>query len=115
MASLRTLAPHFRPMAERFFRRWRKANPQLRVTSARRTTAAQARLYAAYLRGQNQGLPAVPPGHSDHEVGLAFDMARPGFDPLTDPWLRSAGAAWVKQGGRWSSIDPVHFAAPRQV
>jgi hypothetical protein len=111
MASLRTLDPRLRRKATAFFRRWHQVNRDLRVTSARRSHMAQVRLYAAAQRGENDGLPVALPGTSDHEKGLAFDMARPGRDPLTDPLLRVAGAAWVKEGGRWSPKDPVHFAA----
>jgi D-alanyl-D-alanine carboxypeptidase len=111
MPSLRTLDPSFRPAAEAFFG-WARARwPGLVVTSARRTHFEQLRLYQASLAGNNGGLPALPPGHSDHELGLAWDMARPGKDPFTDPALREAGAAWASLGHRWWAGDPVHFSA----
>jgi LAS superfamily LD-carboxypeptidase LdcB len=111
MPSLRTLAPSFRRAAESFFRTARRRWPGLVVTSARRTYLQQLRLWQASVAGRNNGLPATPPGSSDHELGLAFDMAHPNIDPLTDPSLPAAGAAWQALGGRWWSGDPVHFAA----
>lgn len=114
MPSLTQLAPGFRRRAQVFFSLVHQYDPSFRVTSARRTYAEQARLYADYLSGR-QALPAVPPGTSDHELGLAFDMARPGVDPYDDELLAEAGEAWRDGGwGRWSPTDPVHFAAPRR-
>lgn len=112
MPSLRGLHPAFRPFAERFFRMARAAYPGLVVTSGKRSRWEQARLYREYLAGRNGGLPAVPPGTSDHEFGLAWDMARPGIKPFSDGALAVLGEAWRREGGRWSSKDPVHFAAP---
>ena len=114
MPSLSSLNPWLRPHAERFFE-WARKQPGaggLTITSARRTYEEQARLYQKFLAGQNDGLPAVPPGSSDHEVGLAWDMARLNVDPKADQVLAALGAAWVRAGGRWWSGDPVHFAAP---
>jgi hypothetical protein len=114
MPSLRTLVPGFREEAEAFFD-WARSEvgAGLVVTSARRTSQEQLRLYQASLAGQNNGLPATPPGLSDHEIGLAFDMARLNVDPLTDPWLPVLGAEWQRRGGIWWSGDPVHFGASR--
>lgn len=83
------------------------------VTSARRTYAEQSRLYQRYLAGNNNGLPATPPGQSSHELGLAFDMAELNVDPLQDQVLRQLGAEWIRQGGTWWDGDPVHFAASK--
>ena len=112
MPSLSTLDPSFRPHAEVFYRWARQYVPGLVVTSARRTRAEQERLYRAAQAGENDGLPAAPPGASDHETGMAFDMARINVPALTDPVLRVLGSRWVGIGGRWSPKDPVHFAAP---
>jgi hypothetical protein len=109
--SLRTLDPKFRPEAEAFFTWARRRVPGLVVTSARRTRRQQEVLYRAYLAGKNNGLPATPPGQSSHELGLAFDMARPNHEPLTDPYLPWLGEEWIRQGGTWWAGDPVHFAA----
>lgn len=115
MPSLRGLEHHFRPMAEAFVRQAIRTWPGLRVTSARRSHLEQLRLYQAAQRGENDGLPVARPGTSDHEVGLAFDLARPGTDPFSDPALVALGAEWLNQGGRWSARDPVHFAAPHYI
>jgi hypothetical protein len=56
-----------------------------------------------------RGLPALPPGSSLHEQGLAFDLARPGIDPFRDQLLPMLGEVWNSWGGRWSAKDPVHF------
>ena len=112
MPSLRHLQPRFRARAEPFFKAARRHHPGLVVTSARRTYREQLHLYQRSLAGQNDGLPAVPPGTSDHELGLAFDMARLNHDPLHDQVLVKLGALWNQQGMRWWAGDPVHFAAP---
>jgi hypothetical protein len=109
--SLRTLAPGFREQAQRFFAWARTQAPGLVVTSSRRTHREQARLYAEYLAGRNNGLPATPPGSSSHELGLAFDMARINIPATDDPVLPELGAEWMRQGGTWWAGDPVHFAA----
>lgn len=82
------------------------ADPGARITSAKRSTAEQARLYRRYLAGQSQ-FPAAPPGKSLHEKGLAIDMvARPEV-------LRWVGAVWTSWGGRWGGDrDPIHFEVP---
>jgi LAS superfamily LD-carboxypeptidase LdcB len=100
-------------MAEAFVRDAQRETSGLVVTSARRTHKEQLRLYQEFLAGRNNGLPATPPGHSDHEQGLAFDFARLNVDPLTDPVLFSLGARWKAQGGKWWAGDPVHFSAPQ--
>jgi D-alanyl-D-alanine carboxypeptidase len=112
MPTLRSLDRHFRPMAEAFFDQAHAQYPDLVVTSARRSYPEQLRLWQASQRGENDGLPAVPPGSSDHELGLAFDMARLNVQALHDPVLPELGYEWQRLGGRWWSGDPVHFAAP---
>jgi hypothetical protein len=113
MPSLRTLAPGFRETAQAFFQAARDDYPDagLTITSAFRTHAEQDVLYRRFLAGDNNGLPALPPGDSDHERGLAFDMARINVDPLHDPLLAVLGKAWIAAGGKWWSGDPVHFSS----
>jgi hypothetical protein len=78
-----------------------------RLTSARRTSGQQARLYRRFLEGNSQ-LPALPPGLSAHEYGLAFDLVTSPFEALGD-----VGATWQSWGGEWGgSGDPVHFQYP---
>ncbi|MCE5255185.1 MAG: D-alanyl-D-alanine carboxypeptidase family protein [Actinomycetia bacterium] len=114
MPSLSTLHPAFRPHAESFFAWARQVfGGGLVVTSARRTWADQERLYRRSLAGQNDGLPASPPGSSDHELGLAMDLAFLNARAIDDPRLRELGSAWTRAGGKWWESDPVHFGAPR--
>jgi len=66
-------------------------------------------LYEAWKAGKSK-IPAAPPGSSLHEIGLSFDMARLGVDPLADPLLNWLGQVWEHYGGRHGgSRDPVHF------
>lgn len=115
MPSLRVLAPHFRQVAQKFFRDSRRRYPGLVITSSRRTYQEQLRLYQRAQAGQNDGLPATPPGSSSHETGLAFDMARLNHPAIGDPVLVELGAIWNTIGNRyghgyWWAGDPVHFA-----
>jgi len=109
MPTLRSLDRHFRPSATLLVQVARQLDSGFVVTSARRGYAEQARLYQRFLEGKSSGLPALPPGSSMHELGLAFDLARPGIDPLTDHLLARVGALWKSWGGRWGPSDPVHF------
>jgi len=109
MPSLRTLSPWLTPYAEWLLYVAKHNDSRFVVTSARRSRQDQERLYARYLSGQS-GIPAAPPGRSAHEWGLAFDVARIGIDPLTDPLLAAVGRYWNSLGGRWGGArDPVHF------
>lgn len=81
------------------------------VTSVVRSQAKQRRLYQAYLAGKSHGLPALPPGRSLHEHGLAWDMV------VSPPeYQETVGAIWKALGGQWGGdapigYDPVHFQA----
>lgn len=114
MTTLRSLDPRLRPYAEYLLAIGQQAahdwgGGSLVVTSARRSQAKQAKLYANYLAGKSR-IPALPPGRSLHEHGLAWDMARIGVDPLRDPLLVALGELWEFWGGRWGGTrDPVHF------
>jgi hypothetical protein len=80
---------------------------QPRVTSTRRSSTQQARLYRRFLAGASP-LPAAPPGTSAHEFGYAFDM-------VCSPWesLWDVGYTWESWGGIWGrDQDPVHFQYP---
>lgn len=81
------------------------------VTSVRRSTQEQARLYQEFLSGKSGGLPAAPPGRSYHEYGRAFDLARFAVHPLSDPLLPLLGELWKSWGGTWRASDPIHFQA----
>ena len=113
MPSLSTLDRDFRPFAEACLKAARGLDARFVVTSARRSTTDQRRLYNRYLKGQSP-FPALPPGRSQHERGLAFDMVRLNVDPQADDLLDEVGAAWRAAGGVWGgSVDPVHFEAPK--
>jgi len=108
MPSLAGLIPELRPAAQWLADYGRSLDPHLRVTSVRRGYVEQAKLYDRYRRGESI-LPAAPPGHSKHEHGLAFDMARVNADPRSDQLLAYLGAIWTEIGGTWHPSDPVHF------
>jgi hypothetical protein len=111
--TLRTLDPRFRGFAEALLRFAREHDHRFVVTSARRSTADQRRLYQRWLKGQS-ALPALPPGRSQHERGLAVDMVRLNIDPQDDELLAALGQAWREAGGVWGGeVDPVHFEAPK--
>ena len=90
------------PWARWLISRW----PYGQLTSTWRSSAEQAQLYAAFLRGESQ-YPAAPPGSSMHEAGRAFDYVAP------DPILEQLGAIWEAVGGTWGGRfgDPIHFEA----
>jgi hypothetical protein len=107
-----TLAPGFRQDAQAWLRHLEGFGIQLRVTRAKSSRMTQARLYREYQAAVARGephLPAAPPGHSQHEKGMAFDMVVTG-GPVT---LEQIGRAWASagQGRRWGGAfsDPVHF------
>jgi len=124
VADLNTLQPWLVPYADYLFRvgrwynqvyDWDRGGGPLVVTSSRRTPQDQYILYQRFLRGESE-IPAARPGTSAHERGLAFDMARIGIDPFTDPLLNFLGEIWVEMGGiyggQWGGgADPVHFQA----
>jgi hypothetical protein len=107
--SMRCLDRRFRPMAERLLRIAKRFGPY-RVTSACRSHREQERLYAAYLRGENE-FPVLPPGQSAHEKGLAIDIARRDVDAYQDLFLHVLGASWRETDPslHWSESDPIHF------
>jgi hypothetical protein len=108
MASTRTLSADFRPYAEAFIGWLQDQGLRVTVTSARRSSGEQARLYARFKAGKSK-YPAAPPGTSTHELGYAFDAV------VSPPeYQDAAGQAWEQMGGRWGGRfrDPVHFEAP---
>jgi LAS superfamily LD-carboxypeptidase LdcB len=102
------LVPELRPYADELCRQLRKAGYSVVITSVRRTRSQQAALYSRWLRGQNP-YPVAPPGSSQHELGLAFDMdvRYAGQDAAAE-----AGQVWRSWGGQWSPSDRVHFGLP---
>lgn len=113
MPSTAKLDPAFRPYADALLKLARTYDPRFVLTSTYRSRQEQQRLYARYLKGES-ALPALPPGRSQHERGLAVDMARLGVDPQQDDILAALGEAWRDAGGVWGgAVDPVHFEAPK--
>jgi len=109
VADLKTLHPQLVPAARYLYSVGKYYDPLLVVTSSFRSTAKQAKLYQRYLSGASK-IPAAPPGRSLHGYGLAFDLARIGKDPFTDPLLAWLGQIWQSWGGRYGGPrDPVHF------
>ena len=109
MATLKQLHPQLVPFARALYAIGKYYDPLLVVTSGFRSPSKQAKLYSKWLSGESQ-IPAAPPGRSLHGYGLAFDLARIGIDPFTDPLLYWLGGLWESWGGRYGGQrDPVHF------
>lgn len=104
MASLRTLDSRVRPIAQAFVRAIQAAGVTVTVTSARRSSSDQLKLYQNYKAGRSK-YPAAKPGASTHGVGFAFDLH------LSPPFYAQAGAAWERAGFTWGGRfnDQVHF------
>lgn len=81
----------------------RALNLNPRITSARRSTADQARLYSIYRAGKSR-FPAARPGRSLHEHGLALDLVSKDNELLARYWKHYVN-------GAWSPTDSVHFSA----
>jgi len=109
VANLNTLQPALVPWAKWILAVGRTQSEKLVVTSARRSSAKQAKLRMLWETGVSK-IPANRPGTSLHEFGWAFDLASLGVDPFEDPILPWLGAWWEYYGGRWGGArDPVHF------
>lgn len=108
-AMLSGMRPGYMEYAGRFVDWLRAQGLRVTVTSAYRNPRRQAQLYADYQRARARGLPhlpAAPPGHSQHELGLAFDLR---VEP--DAYLAAVGHIWEWLGFTWGGRfqDPVHF------
>jgi len=110
MADLRTLTPALVPWATYLYDIGKYYDGKLVVTSAFRSPSKQYELWRKWKMGESP-IPAAYPGRSQHNYGLAFDMARLGEDPMQDPFLRQLGALWQSWGGTYGGErDPVHFS-----
>jgi hypothetical protein len=101
------LIPELRDPANELVLAAGRAGLAPRVTSTRRSSTQQARLFRRWQQGLSP-LPAAPPGTSAHEFGFAFDM-------VVTPWeaLADVGSTWELWGGIWGgNTDPVHFQYP---
>lgn len=106
--SIYTLIPEMQPFARQLIQVAANAGMNPRVTSTRRSTAEQARLYQRYVAGQSE-YPVAPPGTSAHEFGFAMDMIVSYAE-----WLNQLGTVWTSWGGVWGGAfnDPIHFEFP---
>ncbi len=98
------LLPRLRPAFEALVRDAQRLDRSARVTSARRRSSEQARLYRRWLAGKSR-FPVAPPGKSLHEQGRAIDL-------IAAPWVLAwLGRKWESAGGRWGGRfnDPIHF------
>jgi hypothetical protein len=112
--SLSGLDPRLLPTAREFVALLESVGLTVTVTSVVRNRAKQEKLYREYLAAQAKGephLPALPPGRSLHEHGLAWDMV------VSPPhYQKKVGQLWKRLGGQWGGdapvgYDPVHFQA----
>jgi hypothetical protein len=79
------------------------------VTSGRRSSASQARLYNAWIAGRST-LPAAPPGRSAHEYGLGLDLVVvQGKASQQQRSMMNLLASW---GGELVNGDIVHVQYP---
>ena len=94
------LVPHVRA----FFTVLQDAGLRPVITSTYRSYSEQVALYRAYKAGRNR-YPVAPPGSSDHEKRIAFDLVC-----QADPNNEAAGDLWRRMGGKWAgAADRVHF------
>lgn len=108
-SDLGALHPALVPLARWYVDTIRGYGAQIQITSTLRSSKRQQELYDEYLAG-GRDLPVLPPGHSLHEKGLAWDMVVDG-----DYWgenQRIVGQFWKSLGGEWGPQDPVHFQPP---
>lgn len=104
------LDPEFQSSLAQFLGGVSAQGIRYRVTSAYRSRAQQAKLYAAWRAGRSR-FPAAPPGRSAHEYGLAADIVfAGGVESPMQIVLGLAREAGLKWGGE---NDPVHFELER--
>jgi lysozyme family protein len=117
--NIATLLPRVRPFARALIEKAANQGIIIKVTSGTRSFAEQDELYKKHLAG---GPLAAPPGKSNHNFGLAFDVTI--FEGSTDPekaktpvWdspaYKAVGALGtdlgLEWGGNWKKVDEPHF------
>jgi hypothetical protein len=102
---LRSIDRRLQPYAAALIQVARMKNPNVYITSGRRSAKEQLQLFVRFQEGRSR-YPAAPPGSSKHERGLAFDLGG-----MTQPQLRTLGKLWERWGGRWGGRfkDSIHF------
>jgi len=98
------LERQLKPWAEALYRVAIRYRLDPVVTSTRRSSATQRRLYRRWRAGLSP-YPAAVPGTSLHELGWAFDMWSP--YPEGMQWLNRVWESWGGVSG--GSRDPVHY------
>jgi peptidoglycan L-alanyl-D-glutamate endopeptidase CwlK len=117
--NIATLLPRVRPLARALIEKAANQGIIIKVTSGTRSFAEQAELFKKHLAG---GPLAAPPGKSNHNFGLAFDVTI--FTGSTDPEkaktpvfespaYKAVGALGtglgLEWGGNWKKVDEPHF------
>lgn len=108
--NIRSLHPQVRETARAFMLELRNRGMRFKVTSGYRTYKEQEILHQKYLSG---GPKAAPPGYSNHNFGIAFDITQFRDDEKTPIWESAnyaqagrigegLGLTW---GGRWKGKD----------
>lgn len=107
-----TLNPAVQSLARQFILLLNAKGIDAKIISGYRTYEEQAVLYDKFKRG---GPVAAPPGYSNHNFGLAFDIGifKDGKYLEESPLYAKAGAIGEELGllwgGFWSSGDEPHF------
>ena len=118
--NIATLHPRVRPYARALIEKTATQGILIKVTSGMRSYEEQAELYRKYRAG---GPVAAPPGKSNHNFGLAFDITifKGSDDPekaktpvWESPAYKAVGAIGteigLEWGGNWKSrVDEPHF------
>ena len=117
--NIATLLPRVRPFARALIEKAANQGIIIKVTSGTRSFAEQDELFKKHLAG---GPLAAPPGKSNHNFGLAFDVTI--FEGSTDPEkaktpvfegpaYKAVGALGtdlgLEWGGNWKKVDEPHF------
>jgi peptidoglycan L-alanyl-D-glutamate endopeptidase CwlK len=114
-----TLHPLVRPYSRALVEKAATQGIIIKVTSGLRSYEEQAELYRKYRAG---GPVAAPPGKSNHNFGLAFDITifKGSADPekaktpvWESPAYKAVGALGtdlgLEWGGNWKRVDEPHF------
>lgn len=112
-SSFSGLHPSLTPYADYLLAYIRQRDPTARVSSVRRSSSEQRRLYNRFLAGLSI-YPAAPPGKSKHEGQPQWGGYSVAFDIVANAAaLAAGGKLWESWGGRWGGRfnDPIHFEA----